>query len=166
MATGTLLLNGDYSPLRVVPLTRGVNLVLAGKAEVIEESDDEVLRSSRLTLKAPKVIRLTHYVKVPYRAVLPLTRKNLTARDLGKCGYCGKHGTTIDHVVPRSRGGKHEWQNVVLACSPYNGKKGDKLLAELRWELKVTPKAPRGLVWYVVGLEIDPSWSTYLAAVA
>jgi 5-methylcytosine-specific restriction endonuclease McrA len=163
MATGTLLLNGDYSPLRVVSLKRGVSLVLAGKAEVIEEDEDEVLRSSRMQMAAPTVIRLTRFVKVPYRATLPLTRKNLIARDLGKCGYCGRSGNTIDHIIPRSRGGRHEWNNVVLACSPCNGKKGDKLLSELRWELRVTPKAPRGLVWFVVGLEVDPTWQPYLA---
>ena len=164
MATGTLLLNGDYSPLRIVPLKRGVSLVLAQKAEVLEEADDEVLRSERMTLKAPRVIRLKRFVKVPYRARLPLTRKNLTARDLGKCGYCGHVGSTIDHVLPRSKGGQHVWENVVLACSPCNAKKSDKTLDQLGWKLLVTPKPPKGLVWFAVGLQVDEAWQPYLAA--
>lgn len=168
MGTGTLLLNGDYSPLRVVSLKRGINLVLAGKAEILEESDDEVLRSARMAVAAPSVIRLRYFVKVPYRARLPLTKDNLLARDKGRCGYCSRgvkgKDATIDHVIPRSKGGQHEWENVVACCSPCNQKKGDKLLSELRWELQVTPKAPHGLRWYVMGVEIEPSWEPYLAA--
>lgn len=164
MATGTLLLNATWEPLRVVPLRRGISLIIAGKAEVVEESDDEVLRSARVTMAAPTVIRLKKFVRVPYRARLPLTRKNLVARDHGKCGYCGKSGSTIDHIIPRSKGGQHVWENVVLACSPCNQKKGDQILSSLGWELRVTPKAPHGLVWFIVGLQTDPAWEPYLVA--
>jgi len=163
MATGTLLLNATWEPLRVVSLSRGVSLVIAGKAEIIEEDDEEVLRSERMAMAAPRVIRLKKFVKVPYRAQLPLTRKNLVARDHGKCAYCGRSGTTIDHIVPRSKGGRHEWTNVALCCSPCNQKKGDQTLDSLGWELRVTPKAPHGLVWFVVGLQVDPAWEPYLA---
>jgi 5-methylcytosine-specific restriction endonuclease McrA len=160
--TGILLLNASHAPLKVVSLKRGVSLVLAGRAEVIEEADDEYLRSERFSMALPKVIKLKVYVKVPYRSSIPLTRKNLTARDKGKCGYCAESGDSIDHIVPRSRGGKHEWTNVVLCCRRCNARKADKTLQELGWELLVTPHAPKGMSWYVVGI-IDEAWQPYLA---
>ena len=164
MTTGVLLLNSTFEALRVVSLKRGVSLVIAGRAEVVEESDDEYLRSERMAMPVPLVIRLKRFVRVPYRARLPLSRKNLMARDHGKCVYCGRAGSTIDHVVPRSKGGQHEWENVVLACSPCNQKKGNKTLKELGWDLHVTPKAPHGLVWFVIGLQTEPAWEPYLQA--
>jgi 5-methylcytosine-specific restriction endonuclease McrA len=169
MATGTLLLNASYEPLRVITLKRGINLVLANKAEILEESDDEYVRSQRMVVKAPSVIRLLRFVKVPYRSELPLTRKNLYARDKGKCAYCKKHvGTkahesTRDHVHPRSRGGLDVWENVVLSCPRCNQLKKDKTLEELGWKLDFVPKAPKGLVWFVVGIEVDPAWEPYPA---
>lgn len=170
MTTATLLLNSTFEPLRILPLRRALNLVLSGKAVVMEESDKEI-KTQSMTMKAPLIIRMRYFVRVPYRARLPLTRKNLTARDFGKCGYCGRAGSTIDHIIPRAKGGQHTWENTVLACSPCNSAKADKTLAELTgknartgepWELKVTPKPPFGLVWFVIGLEVHESWEQYL----
>jgi 5-methylcytosine-specific restriction endonuclease McrA len=161
--TGVLLLNASTEPLRVISLMRGVGLVVAGKADIVEESEDEVLRSERAAMPVPKIIKLRNYVRVPYRSKIPLTRKNLVARDHGKCGYCGKSADTIDHLVPRSRSGKHEWTNVVLACRKCNSLKAAKTLGELGWKLRVKPVAPMGLVWIVFGVTADPSWGPYLA---
>lgn len=162
---GTLLLNATYEPLAVVPARRAVILVLAEKAEIVEPGDVE-FRSQRLAFNCPKVIRLRYYVKVPYRAVRNLTRAALIARDNGKCGYCGAKATTIDHILPRSRGGKHAWTNTVACCSPCNSKKGDKLLSELGWTLQIKPFAPRGVRWVIIGVaELDPVWEPYLGAV-
>ena len=159
---GTLLLNATYEPLCVVPLRRAVVLVLAEKAEIVEAAEGRV-RSSRTSLPLPSVIRLTTYVRVPFRAVLPLTRRSLLARDNARCAYCPRTADTIDHVVPRSRGGQHVWENVVGACRACNGKKGDRLLSELGWSLRTRPVAPRGTRWLVVGIgTVDPAWAPYL----
>lgn len=158
----TLLLNASYEPLCVITVRRAVVLVLADKADIVVEADGHV-RSARTSVPAPSVIRLRGYVRVPYRATLPLNRRNLVARDQGRCAYCGGRGDTIDHVVPRSRGGRHEWTNVVAACQPCNGRKGDRLLAELGWRLPSAPVAPRGWSWILVGVgTTDPAWAAYL----
>lgn len=161
--TTTLLLNASYEPLRLIPLKRAVLLILAEKAEVIE-AGEEFVRSSHLSIPLPKVIRLKYYVKVPYRARLPLNRRNVMSRDRGVCQYCFKAGDTMDHVVPRSRGGLHRWENVVTACKACNSKKGDRLLTEIGWKLKGKPSAPHGTKWIFVGVvEPDPTWTPYFA---
>lgn len=163
---GTLLLNASFEPLCVVPMKRAVVLVLAEKAEILEAACG-VIRSASTAVPVPSVIRLTTYVRVPYRARLPLTRRALLARDGHRCAYCGRSADTIDHVVPRSRSGRHEWENVVAACRLCNGRKGDRLLNELGWVLHTTPTVPRGTRWLVVGVgRIDPSWEPYLTQAA
>jgi len=163
---GTLLLNASFEPLCVVPMKRAVVLVLAEKAEILEAANG-LVRSASTAVPVPSVIRLTTYVRVPYRARLPLTRRALLARDSHRCAYCSRSADTIDHVVPRSRHGRHEWENVVAACRVCNGRKGDRLLAELGWALRATPTVPRGTRWLVVGVgRIDPAWEPYLAQAA
>ena len=109
-----LVLNATYEPLCVVPARRALLLVLMRKAVSVEESE-VVLHSATLQVRAPAVVRLTRYVRIPYRGPVPLTRRAVFARDGGRCVYCGVAATSIDHVVPRSRGGRHEWSNVVSA---------------------------------------------------
>jgi 5-methylcytosine-specific restriction endonuclease McrA len=158
----TLVLNATFEPLSVVPLKRAVLLVLAQKAEVVEEGEAE-FHSASLTMRVPSVVRLTYFVKVPYRARIPLNRRAVIARDKGRCQYCFKAGDTIDHVTPRARGGQHSWENVVAACRRCNGAKGDRLLSELGWKLPRKPFAPTGTQWLIVGLaRIDESWTPYL----
>jgi len=100
----------------------------------------------------------------PYQAKVKLARKALAARDKGLCGYCGKPGQNIDHIVPRSRGGKNEWTNVVWACMGCNDRKADKLLSEVRMTLRVKPYAPKGKAWLIVAVgTIEPEWEPYLA---
>jgi 5-methylcytosine-specific restriction endonuclease McrA len=159
----TLLLNATYEPLAVVPIRRAVVLVLARKAEVVEHGEG-VLRSERERVPVPAVIRLTRYVKVPYRRKVPLTRSAILARDGHRCVYCDRRATTVDHVVPRSRGGRHEWNNVVAACARCNNRKGDGLLAELGWALPRPPTEPVLTGWVVVGVgRLHPAWAPYLA---
>jgi 5-methylcytosine-specific restriction endonuclease McrA len=159
----TLLLNATYEPLAVVPIRRAVVLVLARKAEVVEHGEGE-LRSERERVRVPAVIRLTRYVKVPYRRKVPLTRSAILARDSHRCAYCDRRATTVDHVVPRSRGGRHEWPNVVAACARCNNRKGDALLAELGWVLSRPPIEPVVTGWVVVGVgRLHPAWAPYLA---
>lgn len=158
-----LLLNASFEPIRVVSLHRAVTLVVTEKADIVERKPG-VLRSPSISVPVPSVIALRVFVKIPYRATLPLNRRAVIARDGGKCAYCGKDGSTIDHVVPRSKGGKHVWENVVCACRPCNSKKDDKTLSELGWELEgPTPYAPKGWRWLVMGVSTDPTWAPYLA---
>lgn len=161
-----LVLNATYEPLCVVASRRAAVLVLCDKAEVLHESG-EVLRSERLTLQIPSVIRLRQFVKVPYRRRAPLNRKAVFARDGGRCQYCGTGAESIDHVVPRSRGGEHAWENVVAACRPCNVRKRDRLLHETTMQLRRRPSTPRELTWVVVAVgRVPEHWEPYLPTAA
>lgn len=160
----TLLLNASREPLCVVSVHRAVALVLSGKAVVLE-ADARLLRSERFSLPAPQVLCLTRYVHVPYRAAVPPTRRSVLQRDVHRCGYCAGAADTVDHVHPRSRGGLHEWTNVVAACSRCNHRKADRLLSEIGWQLLVTPAAPRvRAAVLAAAARPHPSWNRYLTA--
>jgi 5-methylcytosine-specific restriction endonuclease McrA len=160
--SGALVLNATYEPLCVVPLRRAVVLVLAEKAIVIEAGEG-VMRSERQSIPVPTVVRLSRYVRVPYRREVPLTRRAILDRDRHSCVYCGLRADTIDHVRPRSRGGEHTWANVVAACARCNHRKGDRLLQELGWRLLVAPAQPPATVAVVLGwTKRDPAWGRYL----
>jgi 5-methylcytosine-specific restriction endonuclease McrA len=116
-----LVLNATDLPLAVVPARRAVVLVLKEKAEVVL-SNGMIFHSEHLVLEAPSVVRLRRYVRVPYRPHAPLTRRAVFARDDWTCQYCAAPAENLDHVVPRSRGGLHVWENVVAACRHCNAK--------------------------------------------
>lgn len=161
---GVLALNGDYRVLRVLPVTRAVTLVLLDKAEVLEEGDGE-FRSANFRMPIPSVIRLKYVVKIPTRTKLPVTRRNVLARDRGRCAYCQGTASTVDHVIPRSKGGRHAWENVVAACLPCNAKKDDRLLKDIGWSLKFKPWAPERSLWLgLTTADAQPAWSQYLPA--
>jgi 5-methylcytosine-specific restriction endonuclease McrA len=160
-----LLLNVTYEPLTTVGLRRAVCLVLGDKAEVVhDDSEGALLRSASLVLAMPSVIRLRRYVRVPHRSRIPLTRGALMRRDNYQCAYCSHRAETIDHVVPRSRGGSHTWENCVASCMRCNHSKGDRLVEELGWTLRCAPAAPRGPHWRLIGAmyDGDPQWAAYL----
>jgi 5-methylcytosine-specific restriction endonuclease McrA len=162
-----LLLNITYEPLTTVGLHRAVGLVLGEKAEIVHnEISGLVLHSASVKLAVPSVIRLCRYVRIPHRNRVPLTRAALMRRDNYLCGYCGSAADTIDHVVPRSRGGAHIWENCVASCTRCNHRKADRLIEELGWKLRWDPHAPRGMHWRLIGAarDGDPQWATYLAA--
>jgi 5-methylcytosine-specific restriction endonuclease McrA len=157
-----LVLNATYEPLCVVPVRRAVVLVLKEKAEVLHATDAE-LHSERRSFAVPSVIRLTYFVKVPFRARAALSRRAVFARDNHRCQYCGAGAENIDHVVPRSRGGEHVWENVVAACRPCNTRKEDRLLHEAGLILRRKPTAPRELTWIIVAVgTVHPHWEPYL----
>ena len=157
-----LVLNASYEPLCVVPQRRAVVLVLDDKADVLEDTGAE-LHSERLTVAVPSVIRLRHFVKVPYRRRAPLNRRSVFARDEHRCQYCNGPAESIDHVIPRSKGGEHVWENVVAACRPCNVRKRDRLLPETSMVLARAPIAPRELAWVVVAVGTVPEdWEQYL----
>ena len=163
-ARRALLLNASREPLCVLGGHRAVSLVLDGKAVVLE-TDGRVLRSPSVSIPLPQVLCLVRYVHVPYRSVIPLSRRAVLARDGHRCAYCAGPADTVDHVHPRSRGGGHEWTNVVAACSRCNHRKADRLLAELGWQLLVSPTVPRGPTALLgATARPHPSWRAYLAA--
>ena len=139
MIVGCLALNASFEPLTMVPMRRALRLVLDGKAEIVESDEGRLVRSERLTLPRPAVIRLTRFVHVPRRFRRQVTNTFLFARDHYRCQYCGRAGAdlkgreslTRDHLVPLSRGGTNEWTNVVTACSSCNARKGNRLPTEI-----------------------------------
>jgi 5-methylcytosine-specific restriction endonuclease McrA len=157
-----LVLNATYEPLCVVPVRRAVVLVLKEKAEVVHATDAE-LHSERQAFAVPSVIRLRYFVKVPFRARAALSRRAVFVRDGHRCQYCGANAENIDHIVPRSRGGEHVWENVVAACRPCNTRKEDRLLHEVGLSLRRKPVAPRELTWVIVAVgTVHPHWEPYL----
>jgi len=166
-----LLLNITYEPLTTVGMHRAVCLVLGEKADLVHADIGGLeLHSTTTRLAVPSVIRLRRYVRVPHRSRVPLTRAALMRRDNYLCAYCGIKADTIDHVIPRSRGGLHSWENCVASCTRCNHRKADHLIAELGWTLERDPAAPRGPHWRLIGAinDGDPQWASYLpeAAVA
>lgn len=160
-----LLLNSTYEPLTALPMRRAVVMLMCGKADVVHDDPmGPVIHSASRTVVVPSVIRLRTYVRVPYRARVPMTRAALMHRDRFRCAYCGAKADTVDHVVPRSRGGGHTWENCVAACSACNHRKADKLLSELGWTLVATPLPPKGQHWRLLSTvkELDPAWARYL----
>ena len=161
-----LVLNATYEPLCVVSVRRAVVLVLKEKAEVLHATDRQ-LHSARTVMPMPSVIRLTYFVKVPFRARAALNRRAVWARDDNRCQYCGAAAENIDHVVPRSRGGEHVWENVVAACRPCNSRKEDRSVHEAGMVLRRRPTAPRELTWIIVAVgQVHPQWEPYLQGTA
>lgn len=160
-----LLLNSTYEPLTALPMRRAVVMLMCGKADVVHDDPvGPVIHSATRSVAVPTVIRLRTYVRVPYRARVPMTRAALMHRDRFRCAYCGTKADTVDHVIPRSRGGAHSWENCVAACSACNHRKADKLLSELGWTLHTTPLPPKGQHWRLLSSvkELDPAWVRYL----
>lgn len=158
----TLVLNATYEPLGVVAERRALVLVLNVRATMVEESG-VVLHFSGGEIALPSIIKLNRFVRVPYRHAVPLSRRALFARDGGRCVYCASPATSIDHVIPRSRGGGHNWENVVSACHRCNHTKADRPLKDLGWRLHASPRAPIGTAWRVLGTgHADARWLPYL----
>lgn len=159
-----LVLNATYEPLSVVAGRRAAVLVLSERAEIVHPSD-EVLHSERLAVPVPSVVRLTVMVHVPFIRRVPVSRRGVLARDAHRCQYCGCRAETVDHVVPRSRGGAHTWENVVAACRPCNLHKADRPLRDSGLRLRCTPRPPRRSFWVTTAVDAVPAlWEPYLQA--
>ena len=162
-----LLLNITYEPLKVINWKKAITLLLLGKVEVLEEYGREV-HSVSFTVKLPSVVRLLRLVKRP-KSPVKFSRQNIYARDKYRCQYCGKrHPTeefTYDHVIPKSRGGKTEWENIVTCCVFCNRKKGGRTPNEARMKLIRKPSRPKWLpvLKITIGInEVPKSWRDYL----
>lgn len=147
----TLILNASTEPLTFVPVRRAVLLVLKNKAEIVETREGAGFRSEKMHVPYPLVIRLVAYVRIPRRFRVVVSNALLFARDEHTCQYCGRHKSklkkhehlTREHILPISRGGTDEWENVTTACSTCNHRKGDKLANEIRMHPRTLPYEPR-----------------------
>ncbi len=158
------MLNASYEPLNVCSVRRAHVLVFKGRAEVIEALD-QPLRTSTSVYPWPHVIRLVAYVHVPRSAQRKISRRALFARDGWRCVYCGTSTTrlTLDHVIPRSRGGDSVWENVVTSCAPCNLRKGNRLPEEVSMILTVPPRPPAPVLFIRLAAPRIPSgWQPYL----
>ncbi len=158
-----LVLNQNYEPLSVCTVRRAFLLVFRGKAELLHAGEDE-LRAVSAVYALPSVVRLERQVRRP-RPHVRLTRREVFARDHGRCQYCGGDAElTLDHVLPRHRGGRHEWENVVAACRPCNHHKGGRTPAEARMALRGRPFRPAASHASIFGpyLERYAEWAPFL----
>ena len=170
MTVGCLALNASFEPLTMVPMRRALRLVIDGKAEIVEADSDRLVRSERLTLPRPAVIRLTRFIHVPRRFRRQVTNTFLFARDRYRCQYCNRaqielkprESLTRDHLIPLSRGGSNDWTNVVTACSPCNTKKANRLPSEIGMHPLHAPIEPHfvHLSWAV--RRLTPAQSQYI----
>lgn len=160
------MLNATYEPINVCSLQRAVVLVLKNKAEVLERAARQ-LRSATTQHAYPLVIRLITYVRVPRNEKRRISRRAVFARDGWTCQYCGaSHHLTVDHVIPRSRGGDSSWGNVVTSCAPCNIRKADRLPEEVGMVPRTAPRPPAPDVFIAVAAPRQPaSWGPYLRAV-
>ncbi|MDX6652133.1 MAG: hypothetical protein QOJ38_914 [Solirubrobacterales bacterium] len=161
-----LVLNATHEPINVCTTRRAAVLVLKQKADVLERSEQS-LHAEHFAMHRPIVIRLRNYVRLPRNVHRrKITRKAVLARDAWTCQYCGsrKPGLTVDHVIPRSRGGKSVWENIVASCAPCNRRKGNRLPREIEMHPFRNPRAPGPTVFIMIAApRIPPAWQPYLA---
>ncbi|MFE2939932.1 HNH endonuclease [Streptomyces sp. NPDC059255] len=138
----TLVLNASFEPLSTVTLNRAVVLVLQDKAVVEQAHPGLRVRAAAVELPVPRVIRLCRYVRVPFRRQAPWSRRGVLIRDQHRCAYCGRRATTVDHVVPRSRGGADSWLNTVASCAEDNHRKADRTPDQAGMPLLRAPFVP------------------------
>ncbi len=160
--TKVLVLNASYEPLNICSWRRAVVLVLKGKAEQIEDNAKLIYADFPL----PTVIRLRSYVKIPYKEIA-LSRRNVLHRDNYICQYCGekRYDLTIDHIVPRSKGGEDSWDNVVAACLKCNVKKGDRTPKQAGMSLASSPRRPVSHVYFEISKHAGSGqyhWQKYI----
>jgi 5-methylcytosine-specific restriction endonuclease McrA len=162
-----LVLNASFEPINVCTVRRAAVLILKNRAEVLEHGD-WALHAESLTLARPVVIRLLAYVRIPRDAHRrKITRRAVFARDRWTCQYCGRErgNLTVDHVIPRSKGGSSNWENIVTCCAPCNRRKGDRLPVQANMVPTRRPKAPSPTVFiHVATPKIPPAWEQYLVA--
>ncbi len=154
-----LVLNSDYTPLNVTSVRKGFVLVIKGKAEVLKQ-DAEKLSSSVKEFVKPLIIRLLSYVKFKNRGVR-LNRKRIYKRDNNQCVYCGSEkNLTIDHIIPRSRGGKNTWTNLITCCSSCNLKKANKTPEEANMKMRYRAYEPT-VFSSIISSDVEVLWDDF-----
>ena len=167
-----LLLNASYEPLRVIPFRRAMSLLLRDRVDAVSAETHPLPTSSNI-FEIPHVLRLRRYVNAPRRGAR-WSRRNIFARDNWTCIYCGirpgdmrkgkvmgRDQFTLDHIFPRSRGGKNTWGNTACACAECNQRKGDRLYHQIGMKLRWEPKRPR-VDYLVASGDVPDSWKLYL----
>jgi 5-methylcytosine-specific restriction endonuclease McrA len=159
-----LVLNANYEPLNICTTRRAVGLMMMGKAEMIANGRGEILTASS-SFPRPSIVRLSYMVHRPHPRV-KLTKREVFRRDGYCCQYCGRSNgpLTIDHVVPRHRGGGHSWENLVTACSPCNRRKGGRTPHEANMSLLNEPREPTASAEYLFGRMVAAhnEWEQYI----
>ncbi len=164
MTGKVLVLNQNYEPMTICTVEKAVALMYLGKAELIQDLPDRLLRSVSARLPFPSIVRLSAFVRVPFRRIV-LSRKNVLRRDNHRCLYCGRadEPLTIDHVHPRSRGGPDTWENLVAACTRCNNRKGDRTPEEAGMTLLRRPYRPSHVAFIRQHAGVlDEGWKPYL----
>jgi len=163
MDRNVLVLNQDYQPHSVCSVERSLKLLFMEKAEMLHDYPNRCIRTVDTVNGHPSVIRLKRYINIPFKRIV-LTRRNVMRRDNFKCQYCGGSvSLTIDHVLPRSRGGKDSWENLVTACTTCNTKKGDRTPDEAKMPLDRSPYRPHYIAFMRVSNgSVHDKWKPYL----
>lgn len=161
--TQVLVLNQDYQALHVCDHRDAIVLVLLDKAELVADHPQHKLRTVRAEYPLPVVIRLRDYVRLPFKKVA-LTRQNVFRRDGHRCVYCGSgHDLTLDHVIPRAKGGRTHWLNLVTACRRCNSQKGDLDLDEVGFTLHIQPFRPGFIMFHSrFNGQVQEAWKPFL----
>jgi 5-methylcytosine-specific restriction endonuclease McrA len=162
--TDVLVLNFTYEALNITSFQRAVKLIFSGKAEVVT-GRSQMLKSTRYEMRLPSIIRMLYYIRRPMQKVA-LTKKNILLRDDYTCQYCNLKGErlmTVDHVVPKSKGGPSTWENLVCACMRCNNRKNNRTPDHANMPLKRKPKAPKYIPWIRVKRNTLPDeWHKFL----
>jgi len=159
-----LVLNHNYEPLSVCNVRKAVILLYLGKAELVEARNGDLVRSVRISMPLPSIVRLSLFVRVPYKKII-LSRKNILRRDSHRCQYCGRGDVplTVDHIIPKARGGTDSWENLVCACVRCNNKKGDRTPADSHMQLHRKPFRPNHVMFLRnFSGRVDEGWKPYL----
>lgn len=158
------MLNQGYEPVSICSVKKALLLVFLNKADIVEIRPGAVIHTVGATFPYPSVIRLHSYMRLPFRKI-ELSRKNILRRDNFCCQYCGAHSAplTLDHVIPKSRGGQDTWENLVTACVPCNNRKGNRTPEEAGKHLRNKPRRPNHIVFlkHLMG-KADEPWKPYL----
>lgn len=163
MDSHVLVLNQDYQPLSICSVQRSMKLLFLEKAELLHDEPGRKIRTVDESYIYPSVIRLRSYIRIPYHRIV-LSRRNVMKRDQHECQYCGAHSDlTLDHVIPKSRGGKDRWENLVTACNRCNVRKGNRTPSEAKMPLKRDPFRPVPITFFrdLLG-GVRENWKPYL----
>jgi 5-methylcytosine-specific restriction endonuclease McrA len=159
-----LVLNQNYEAISICNVQRAVVMLYLGKAELVASKDSRYICSVSRKLAYPTIVRLLIYIRVPYKKIV-LSRKNILRRDMYRCQYCNRGDVilTIDHIIPKSKGGDDSWENLVAACVKCNNKKGDRSPEDAKMMLHKRPTKPSHITFmkHFVG-KIDDEWKPYL----
>ena len=159
-----LVLNQNYEPLSVCTVRRAVVMIFLERAEIIETLDGHKVRSMHRYIPVPSVVRLNIFIRVPMKQVL-LSRKNIIKRDGGRCQYCGRRSAlmTVDHVIPKNKGGQDTWENLVAACHECNNRKGQRSPEQAELTLTRKPRRPNHITFIQQFMGVDDiPWKQYL----